>query len=167
MREVATERLMGSSRVDAGRPAESLGQIISILGARRRDLRALAGDRLRRLDARAVAAADRHVEMEARLASVEGHLEQLDQARQAHTLRTARRQERIARLKQQVEILRARAGARDPGAESRPDPRVHTPELQAAARARMYQLGTALMYVGGLAVLWVVLLELGLALGLR
>jgi hypothetical protein len=36
----------------------------------------------------------------------------------------------------------------------------------ARANARLRQLGSALMYLGGLLVLWVVLFQLGLALGL-
>jgi hypothetical protein len=126
-----------------------LVQIISILGARRRELRVTVSERLRVLDARAAATEARHSQLATRLAQVEGHLERLDDARSSAVARSGLRHERILRLRQQLDILH--------GAPTRPTP----------PHARMHQLGSALMYVGGLLVLWVVLLELGLALGLN
>jgi uncharacterized coiled-coil protein SlyX len=131
--------------VGDGRKSDSLVQIISILGARRRELKASVGERLLRLGARTSAFESRHVQLEERLASAEGHLEQLDRARVAQSLR-------IVHLGQQLQILRPRTGASDPG----PDP----------GRARIHHLSSLLMYIGGLLVLWVVLLEFGLAFGL-
>jgi hypothetical protein len=118
-----------------------LVQIIAILGARRREMKGSVGERLRLLDARASACAARHTVLVTRLAALEGGLEHLERAR-----RTGPRRERIVHLRQQVEMLRG-----------------SKPHL---AAARVHQLGSALLYVGGLLVLWVVLLELGLAVGL-
>jgi ABC-type multidrug transport system fused ATPase/permease subunit len=136
---VATQRLRGEAR-----PANSIVQIISILGARRRELRASVGERLRLLDARALASEPRLIGLAERLAGLE---ERLEGARLAQSQRAERRRERIGRLKDQLEILRG-------------------PTQQVTENARVHQLGSVLIYVGGLAVLWVVLLELGLALGL-
>ena len=135
---VATQRAAARAR-----PANSIVQIISILGARRRELRASVGERLRLLDARTLAAEPRLIGLAERLAGLE---ERLERARLAQSQRAERRRERIVRLRAQLEILRG-------------------PTHQ-TGNARMHQLGSVLMYVGGLAVLWVVLLELGLALGL-
>jgi hypothetical protein len=144
---VATQRLLGPSRVGDAHKADTLVRIVSILGARRRELRASAGERLRFLEARTSAAAPRHIELEERLVGLEGCLERLERARTAQSQRSERRRERIMRLREQLEILRG-------------------PSQQPSENARMYQLGSALMYIGGLAVLWVVLLELALAFGL-
>ena len=139
---VATQRLLRqparAGRAPESRPADSMVQIISILGARRRDLRASTGERLRLLAARTPP----HIELEERLAGLE---QRLESARLAQAQRNERRRARIVRLRELLETLRG--------------PRAGT--------SRQYQLGSVLMYVGGLAVLWVILLELGLALGLR
>jgi len=122
-------------------------QIISILGARRRELRASVGARLRVLDARAAASEPRQLGLDERLGKLEGRLEQLERARRAQSERSALRRERIVRLRTQLAILRGSTH-------------------QAAENTRVHRLGTLLIYLGGLAVLWVILLELGLALGL-
>jgi hypothetical protein len=131
-------------------------QIVSLLGARRRDMKAAAGERLLQLAHRDALSERRLVAVAARLGAVE---EQLESARVAGARREANRRERLVQLRGQVELLRIRAGARQPPRGS----------LAANASGRAvwtYQLGSALMYLGGLLLLWVVLLELGLALGL-
>jgi uncharacterized coiled-coil protein SlyX len=124
------------------RKADSLVQIISILGARRRELKASVGERLLLLGARTSAFESRHTQLEERLASAEGYLERLGHARAAQSLR-------IAHVREQLQILRTR--------EVRQSPRPN---------ATLHRYGSVLMYIGGLLVLWVVLLELGLAFGL-
>jgi hypothetical protein len=130
---VATQQLLRPSRGEVRgrdtRRADSLVQIISLLGARRREMKASASERLRLLDERAAASESRQIRLDVRLASIEGRLRQGE------------------RLRQQLEILRPRA---DPPPNN----------------ARLRQLGSVLMYVGGLLVVWVVLLQLGLAVGL-
>jgi hypothetical protein len=143
---VATQRLFRQSvdigRVRDSRPADSLVQIISILGARRRELKASVGERLMVLGARTSAFESRHVQLEERLVSAEGHLEQLGRARVEQSVR-------IVHLRDQLQILRRGEVGQD-----------------RAPHTAMHRLGSALMYVGGLLLLWVVLLELGLAFGL-
>ena len=144
---MATQRLLGPSRSGDAHKADTLVRIISILGARRRALRASVGERLLLLGAPAFDSESRRMHLDERLTSVEGRLERLERARVVQSQRDERRRERITRLREQLEILRG-------------------PTQQPPGNARMYQLGSALMYVGGLAVLWIVLLELGLAFGL-
>jgi hypothetical protein len=153
---VATQRFVRPSRVGGlrgrdTRRADSLVQIISILGAHRRELKASVGERLRLLDERASASESRHTQLEDRLSGLEDRLKQFDRARAAQSQRHELRHKRIVILRQQLEILHGR---------------VVEPSAEARQRSRTHQLGSVLMYVGGLLVLWAVLLELGLALGL-
>jgi hypothetical protein len=102
--------------------------IVATLGARRRELRTLVGERLRLLDERADATQAGYARIEERLASIEGRMDEVNGAHRAKSRRRGLR-------------------------------RGH-------GNAALHQLGSALIYVGSLLVLWVVLLEVGLALGL-
>ena len=146
---MATQRLLRPTLrgLAPARPTDSMVQIISILGARRRESRAKVALRLQVLDALAAASEPRQIGLEERLGKLEGRLEQLERARLAETQRRELRRERIVRLREQLAMLRG-------------------PARPVAENTRVHRLGTTLIYVGGLAVLWVILLELGLALGL-
>src|SRR5258708_31301659 len=119
-------------------------QIIGVLGARRRELGASTGERLRLLNAHARASELRHTGLDARLTRLEDRLACLERARPAHVRPLA-----ATPRKRQGGVHRGRdrtVGGRPGGAR--------------------WQLGSALIFVGSLVVLWVALLELGLALGL-
>jgi hypothetical protein len=128
---VATQHLLrpsrGLVRMRDSRRADALVQIIALVGARRRDVQASAGERFRLLEERDAIAESRHLRLERRLARIEGRLRQSD------------------RLIDQLETLRPRANPRPTNS------RLH--------------VGSVLMYVGGLVLLWLVLLVLGFALG--
>jgi hypothetical protein len=191
---VATQRLLqpvrgARIRGRATWQADSFVQIITILGARRRELRASVGERLRLLDELASRAEARHMELEDRLSGLEGHLEQLDRARAARSQRKGLRRERIVVLRRHVELLRegclaqrsdgteglaqpqpARSGRQRQGERAARREEIEQARREEArahfTRAPSYRLGSVVMFLGCLLVVWVVLLELGLALGL-
>ena len=95
------------------------------------------------LEERSTVLEQRHLELLLRIEQAELGLQRLEQA-------LPRRRLRIATLREQLAVLRN-------GVAAEVQPRVGGAD----------RLGTALLYAGGLVLVWLVLWQLGLALGLR
>jgi hypothetical protein len=120
-----------------------LREVAGMLAQRQSDFTGWLAEECRKLDQRAALADERHSALCSRLEQVEGQLHHVQEV--VLPRRGALRSQRVAVLRQQVEILRGRP-----------------PPARTAGR-----LGTVLMYAGGLLLVWLVLWQLALAFGLR
>jgi hypothetical protein len=127
------------------RDADDLIEAIAVVARHQRDLVTAVAEDCRRLNRLAAMAEMRDRELAYRLERVERGLNHLEDV-------LPRRTARIAVLREQVAMLRGRTDV------------VGVPERQVGGHER---LGSALIYAGGLVLVWLVLWQIGLAFGLR
>lgn len=130
------------------RDANELMDVVCRMAQRQRELRGWLADRRVGVDEHVMAADACYSELLPRLERLEASVEHL--AREVVPRRQAARHQRVSVLRQQVSVLRG-----DVRAQVVSDGTVN------------HRLGTALIYAGSLLLVWLVLWQLALALGLR
>jgi predicted nuclease with TOPRIM domain len=118
-------------------------ELARLVAHHQRQLATGVAERRSELDERSSVLEQRHRELLSRIERAEVGLTRLEQA-------LPRRKVRIATLREELTLLRNGA----------------TPDVQPRVSGAD-RLGTALIYAGGLVLVWLVLWQLGLALGLR
>jgi hypothetical protein len=159
-------RARREARLRARNEVRELADVVSILAWRQRDSVALAAGEWRHVEARDSASAMRHAGLEERLGRVERNLERF-----ADVVLPRRRRD-TAILREQIEVLRSRAGVQHVTGRYAASVNGRVPSTYAVASPEPVtslsgRLGTALMYAGALVLVWLVLWQVALAVGFR
>ena len=130
------------------READELMDLVCRVAQRQGELKAWLAERSVRLEDLASESDARHSELQSRLEQLEAKVDHL--ARDVVPRRQSQRSQRVAVPRQQVSMLRGNA------------PSAVKPAGQATDR-----FGSALIYAGSLLLVWLVLWQLALAIGMR